>query len=110
VAIKYFGWGEVFRSSHNYEIHDEEKPIVIGNNCWIGANAVILPGVEIGDHTIVAAGAVVTKSFPEGDCIVGGVPARVIKWIGGYQLTNSDFSGTQRPDPNIILRGERTEE
>lgn len=90
-------------NTYNYEIHDEEKPIVIGNNCWIGANAVILPGVEVGDHTIVAAGAVVTKSFPEGDCIIGGVPARVIKMIGGYQSTNSNFTDPKRSDPNIIL-------
>lgn len=70
---------------YNYDIHDKEKPIVIGDNCWIGANAVVLPGVEIGDHTIIAAGAVVTKSFPEEDCIIGGVPAKVIKRIGGYK-------------------------
>lgn len=78
---------------YNYEIHDKEKPIVIGDNCWIGANAIVLPGVEIGDHTIIAAGAVVTKSFPEGNCIIGGVPAKVIKKIGGYKSSNSDFYG-----------------
>jgi len=42
-------------------------------------NAVILPGVHLGDHTIVAAGSVVTKSFPQGNCILGGVPAKVVK-------------------------------
>lgn len=68
----------------NFNLHVPENPIKIGKNCWIGANAVILPGVELADHTIVAAGAVVTKSFLEGDCIIGGVPAKVIKRIEEY--------------------------
>jgi len=55
-------------------------PIIIGKYCWLGANAVIWPGVTIGDHSIVAAGAVVTKSVPEG-VIVGGIPARHIRKV-----------------------------
>ncbi|MEQ1824103.1 MAG: DapH/DapD/GlmU-related protein, partial [Fimbriimonadaceae bacterium] len=47
--------------------------------CWIGMNAVVLPGVTLGDRTVVAAGAVVTKSFPEGWCIVAGVPAKLLR-------------------------------
>ena len=54
------------------------KPVVIGDDVWIGANAVILPGVTIGRHAVVAAGAVVTKDVPD-NCIVGGVPAHIIK-------------------------------
>lgn len=54
-----------------------DPPIRIGRRCWIGANAVILPGVVLGDGVIVAAGAVVTKSFDSG-VTVAGVPARVI--------------------------------
>lgn len=50
----------------------------VGENCWIGTGAVILGGVTLGDNVTVAAGAVVTKSFP-GKCLIGGVPARVIK-------------------------------
>lgn len=57
----------------------EAKPIYLGEKCWIGMNAVILPGVTLGDHTVVAAGAVVTKSFPEGHCVLAGVPATIIK-------------------------------
>ena len=74
--------------NHNFEDAstriDEQgistKPVVIGDDVWIGANAVILPGVTIGSHCVVAAGAVVTKDVPD-NCVVGGVPAKVIKKI-----------------------------
>lgn len=55
-------------------------PIVLGKNVWIGANATVLPGVTIGDGSIVAAGAVVTRDLPPG-VIAGGVPARIIRKI-----------------------------
>ena len=55
----------------------ETEPVRIGKRCWIGANAVILPGVQLGDGVIVGAGAVVTKSFPSG-AVIGGVPAKII--------------------------------
>ena len=54
--------------------------ITIGNDIWIGANAVVLPGVTIGDHSVVAAGAVVTKDVPP-HSLVAGVPAKIIKEI-----------------------------
>ena len=54
------------------------QPVVIGDDVWIGANAVILPGVTIGRHVVVAAGAVVTKDIPDYS-LVAGVPAKVIK-------------------------------
>lgn len=59
-------------------------PIFVGNNVWIGANATILPGVTIGDGSIVAAGAVVIKNVPT-NVIVGGVPAKIIKRIESAQ-------------------------
>jgi hypothetical protein len=65
----------------NPDRHLPGQDITIGTNCWIGMNAVILPGVILGNYTTVAAGAVVTKSFPEGYCVVGGVPARVIRTL-----------------------------
>ena len=76
--------------NHNFEDTskriDEQgistKPVVIGDDVWIGANAVILPGVKIGTHSIVAAGAVVTKDVPEYS-LVAGVPAKVIKKLEG---------------------------
>lgn len=59
-------------------LFDELKPNKIGNDVWIGAKALILDGVSIGDGAIVAAGAVVTKDVPA-YAIVGGVPAKVIR-------------------------------
>jgi len=55
-------------------------PVHIGRDVWIGANAVILPGVTIGDGAVIAAGAVVTKDVPE-NTVAGGVPAKVIKSV-----------------------------
>ena len=56
------------------------NPVTIEDDVWIGANAVILPGVTIGEHCVVAAGAVVTKDVPP-HSLVAGVPAKVIKQI-----------------------------
>ena len=56
------------------------SPVIIGDNVWIATNAIILPGVTIGNNSVVAAGAVVTKNVPP-NTIVAGVPARVIKKI-----------------------------
>lgn len=56
------------------------SPVEIGGNVWIGSNATILPGVTIGDNSVVAAGAVVTKDVP-GNAVVAGVPAKVVKEI-----------------------------
>lgn len=72
--------------NHNYEeidspIHAQgvsTKPIIIEDESWVGANVVILPGVTIGKHSIVAAGSVVTKSAPPYS-LVAGNPARVLK-------------------------------
>lgn len=55
-------------------------PVVIGDDVWIGANAVVLPGVTIGKHCVVAAGAVVTKDVPD-FTVVGGVPAKILKTL-----------------------------
>lgn len=60
------------------------RPVVIGDDVWIGANAVILPGVTIGRHVVVAAGAVVTKDVPD-SCVVAGIPAKVVKKLEGVR-------------------------
>lgn len=57
----------------------DNRPVVIGNDVWIGANVIILPGVHIGDGAVIAAGAVVTKDVDD-YAIVGGVPAKVIRY------------------------------
>ncbi len=59
--------------------HVEAKAVSIGDDCWIGMNAMILPGVTLGNHTVVGAGSVVTHSFPEGKCVIAGNPAKKIK-------------------------------
>ena len=52
------------------------QTIVVGDNCWLGVGAVLLPGVQLGSHTVVGAGAVVTKAWPDGHQVLVGVPAR----------------------------------
>jgi acetyltransferase-like isoleucine patch superfamily enzyme len=59
--------------------HLPGRPLRLGAHCWVGINAVILPEVELGDYTIVGAGAVVTRSFPEGSCVIAGNPARKLR-------------------------------
>ncbi|WP_419189204.1 acyltransferase [Stieleria marina] len=61
----------------------EKRPVSIGSNVWIGANVTILGGVSIANNTIVAAGAVVTKSVEKEFTIIGGVPAKFIKDFSG---------------------------
>lgn len=65
----------------NLDEHLEGKDIIIGDNCWIGMNSVILPGVKLGKNTIVGAGAIVTKSYPQGNIILAGNPAKIIREI-----------------------------
>jgi acetyltransferase-like isoleucine patch superfamily enzyme len=57
-----------------------DEAVIIGKGCWIGANAIILPGVEIGENTVVGAGTIVTRSLPAGVVAVGN-PAKVIREI-----------------------------
>lgn len=74
----------VITQNHNPENPDEHLPakdIYIGDHCWIGMNAVILPGVRLGDYTTVGAGSVVTHSFEDGHCVIAGNPAKIIKVI-----------------------------
>ena len=58
-------------------------PIHIGRNCWIGAGALILPGVTIGDNTVIGAGSVVTRNIPSGVVAVGN-PCRVLRAVGEH--------------------------
>ena len=69
----------------NHDLYDHRishrKPIKIGDYSWLGMHSTLLAGVEIGPRTIVANGAVVTKSFPEGMCVLAGIPAKVVKYL-----------------------------
>lgn len=80
----------IFTTNHRFERTDipmnsqgisEEKPVVIGNDVWIGDRVTILPGVHIGNGTVIAAGSVVTKDVPD-YAVVGGNPAETIKYRG----------------------------
>lgn len=66
---------------NNLNEHMEPKNVIIGEDCWLGMNSVILPGVCLGRKTIVGAGSVVTKSFDEGNCVIAGNPAKMIRKI-----------------------------
>lgn len=71
----------IISANHNlYNARVHIPDIVrIGNYCWIGMNSTIMPGVILGDHTIVAANSVVTTSFLDGYVVLAGVPAKAIK-------------------------------
>ena len=69
----------------------EYKPVVISDDVWIGARVTILPGAKIGKGVIVGAGAVVTGEIPD-YAVIGGVPARVIKYRNQQKGLCSDGS------------------
>ena len=78
----------ILSNSHNFQRTDismreqgapPPQKIVIGNDVWIGTRSILLPGVSIGDHSIIGAGAIVTKDVPEW-AIVGGNPAKIIRF------------------------------
>lgn len=62
------------------ELLEAAKPVNIGHNVWVGGNAIILPGVSIGDNSVIGAGSVVTKDVPR-DVVVVGNPARILREI-----------------------------
>lgn len=81
------GYGtKILSSNHNvpklpdriFDSGHTKAPVMIGNDAWLGANCIILPGVTIGDGAVVAAGSVVTKDVPA-NVFVGGIPAKIIK-------------------------------
>ncbi len=77
---------KIFSTNHGYSLDtpmtfqpSQEADIIVGDDCWLGANVVVLKGVKIPNGCIIAAGSVVTKSLPEEYCIYGGIPAKKIK-------------------------------
>lgn len=87
-------------NNENHSKHDEEHPIRIGNNVFIYANVVVLPGVQIGDNVIIGAGSVVTHDIPSNSIAVGN-PCRVIKEKQAHQelLKSVEFN---RPLPKDL--------
>lgn len=78
----------------NLSIQTSSPSIIIGKYCWIGMNSIILQGVVLGDHTVVAAGAVVNKSYPDGHVVLGGVPAKVIKLLKKEECVDFEMETT----------------
>lgn len=91
--------------SQNHDLYDHRiahtKPIIIHDYCWLGTGSKVLSGVELGPRTIVAANAVVVKSFPQGNCVLAGVPAKVIKELEldkvVYYKEKTEFYGILPP-------------
>lgn len=76
-------YSKLISTNHSIYDHRQHCPggITIGDYCWLGIGCIILPNVILGNHTIVAAGAVVSKSFEEGYCIIAGNPAKTVKYL-----------------------------
>ena len=68
----------------------EYKRVIIGDDVWIGTNSIVLDGVKIGNHAIIAAGAVVTKDVPD-YAVVGGIPAKIIKYRKVERYPQTDY-------------------
>jgi acetyltransferase-like isoleucine patch superfamily enzyme len=112
-GVKFFthGGGWVFRDKH--PLMDTFGKIKIGDNVYIGNNAMLMPGVTIGNDVIVGAGAIVTKSVPNGS-IVAGNPARIIgtlddleKRIVGYNLNSKNMSNVEKKKFLLSLNDEK---
>ena len=86
----------VFRNQERYQDVLRFGRIKVGDNCFIGANSTIMPGVTIGDGSIIAVGAVVTKDVPAGE-IWGGVPAKYITTVTEF----AEKCLRETPDYNV---------
>ena len=95
-----------FRDEEEYRGAMKYGRIHVGNDCFIGAKSIILPGVSIGDKSIVAAGAVVAKSIPSGE-VWGGVPARFISKTSDYADKILDSSPKNVEGLKSLSRRER---
>lgn len=90
-GVKMFthGGGQVLRYEHpNF---DSFGKVVVGSYVYIGARSLIMPGVTIGDHVLVAAGSVVTKSIPS-NVVVGGNPAKIICSLKTFEERNLSYN------------------
>ena len=81
---------------HGYQYN---LPIHIGKNCWLGAGVIVVPGVTIGDNSVIGAGAVVTKDIPA-NVVAVGTPARVLRKIGDHD--RKYYHGQLEIDPELL--------
>jgi maltose O-acetyltransferase len=78
----------IYTATHPIEAHERRKgpeygrPVIIGNDVWIGGKAVINPGITIGNNVVIASGSIVTRDVPD-NVVVGGNPAKIIKQLSG---------------------------
>lgn len=85
------------------QVYQYNFPVHIGRNCWIGAGAVIVPGVSIGDNTVIGAGSVVTKDIPS-DVVAVGNPCRVLRSISGHD--REFYFKDRKIDPDILKKAD----
>lgn len=85
---------ELREKAYQYNI-----PVHIGKNCWIGAGAVILPGITVGDNSVIGAGSVVTKDIPSGVVAVGN-PCRVLREINDHD--REFYFKDKKIDPEML--------
>ena len=88
---------------HPGKILGNQKAVIIGNNVFIGMNAVILPGVTIGDHVIIGAGSIVTKDCPSGG-VYAGNPARYIMSIEEFYIRREKVQFDEAKDLAVRYR------
>lgn len=85
------------------QVYQYNFPVHIGRNCWIGAGAVIVPGVSIGDNTVIGAGSVVTKDIPS-DVVAVGNPCRVLRPISEHD--KEFYFKDRKIDPDIFKKAD----
>lgn len=88
-----FSWNSLVMDSDAHKIFDETgrevnmpSPIVIGNKVWIAANCTILKGTKISDHTVVGCNSLLNKEFPSSHVLIVGMPGKIVKKLGDWEL------------------------
>lgn len=86
-------WNSQIMDSDAHKIYDTEgnwinppREIIVGNHVWIASNTTVMKGSIIQDNTVVASNSLVNKAFTEGNCILAGQPAKIIKQIGSFTI------------------------